>query len=484
MDELSGKFENPMKYLLRRDAWRYQQVPDMPGDDGAGDLRIGGLIYTRRGLLITAMVLLWGVFFWSLERNLIAILPVIFKRYGASDQLIAAIMTSMPYVLIVLMQPIISIKSDRTRGPFGRRKPYIVGSALGMALCYIGLGWSPELGEWVANMTGRPAAETILFLLCVFSVLGGIVGVFIGCTIYYINADLIPRRYFARFTVFFQIACAAAGMVGARVLMPLADRWQNWTFTGISVVYVISFTIFWFGIREGEYPPLTTEEKECSVWKNTVAFCRECYKDSYYWWFYLTITIAEVSMVCRANFNLLFAQNELGLSVEVFGEALMYYMLLSMLLSPLVGWWIDRSNAFIVFGCGLALVTLVNLLGFFWCDNYGTFLTITLLLAIVYTIQGVATQPLMIAVLPYEKYGQFSSASTLFRCIIMVIGGYLSGLFITVTGSYRYLFAWDFGLTLLSLPLMFGLYQRYRQRREAPVPSEPLPIGELDPSRS
>ena len=45
----------------------------------------------------------------------------------------------------LVVQPIIGMKSDKSRSRYGRRRPYMMAGTVAVVVCYLVLGWSEEI---------------------------------------------------------------------------------------------------------------------------------------------------------------------------------------------------------------------------------------------------------------------------------------------------------------------------------------------------
>src|ERR1700750_1961119 len=87
----------------------------------------GTLIYTFGALVALFFWLLWGDFALNLkERAGPPTLQVLLIKFHASDKQLALFGTVLPQLMAVLITPIVSYKSDRHRGRFGRRIPFLM----------------------------------------------------------------------------------------------------------------------------------------------------------------------------------------------------------------------------------------------------------------------------------------------------------------------------------------------------------------------
>jgi len=76
---------------------------------------------------------------------------------------------------------------------------------------------------------------------------------------------------------------------------------------------------------------------------------------------------------------------------------------------------------------------------------------------VTYVVQSAASTPLLLRIVPNEKFGQFGSAGALINCTICAGAGVAGG-WLTKIYGYRMIFLWDFGVTILSLFFMIALW--------------------------
>lgn len=70
---------------------------------------------------------------------------------GMSKQRMSLVWIAGPLSGLVT-QPIIGMKSDKSRNRYGRRRPYMMAGTLAVVLCYLVLGWTQEIvGVFVSD---------------------------------------------------------------------------------------------------------------------------------------------------------------------------------------------------------------------------------------------------------------------------------------------------------------------------------------------
>src|SRR5438067_435537 len=103
----------------------------------------GTLRYTMAGMVILFSWLLLGDFAFSLMELVIPkILPLTLREVGASNATIGLIVGTIASLMNLVLNPIISFSSDRHRGRWGRRKPYLIWSAPFISIFLIITGYS------------------------------------------------------------------------------------------------------------------------------------------------------------------------------------------------------------------------------------------------------------------------------------------------------------------------------------------------------
>src|SRR5882724_12206607 len=86
---------------------------------------VGTLAYTTGGLVILFCWLLSGDFAWAMkERSVMWVVQLLIKKFEASDMEAGLLIGTLPQILALVLTPIVSYRSDRHRGRWGRRIPF------------------------------------------------------------------------------------------------------------------------------------------------------------------------------------------------------------------------------------------------------------------------------------------------------------------------------------------------------------------------
>ncbi len=117
--------------------------------------RAGTLTYTAGGLVVLFLWLLWGDFAWQMkERGTQPVVQVMLQKFQASDFLIGFLVLSLPASIGIFLTPIISYRSDRHRGRWGRRIPFLLATAPLTTVAMCGMAFSPWIGTWLHGRMG------------------------------------------------------------------------------------------------------------------------------------------------------------------------------------------------------------------------------------------------------------------------------------------------------------------------------------------
>ena len=120
--------------------------------------RAGTLTYTSGGLVTLFLLLLWGDFAWAMrDRSVGGMAAWYLNSIGVPNLLFGLLLTSFPALVALILGPIISVKSDRHRGPRGRRIPFLLLTTPIAAFGMLGLAWTPVLARWLHGL-GQPGS--------------------------------------------------------------------------------------------------------------------------------------------------------------------------------------------------------------------------------------------------------------------------------------------------------------------------------------
>jgi MFS family permease len=430
---------------------------------------VGTLTYTSAGLVALFCWLLWGDFAWSMkERSVQAIVQVLLKKFQASDTTLAILIGSRPALIGIIVGPIISYRSDRHRGPWGRRIPYLVITTPIAVLGIIGLACSPIFGHWLHAWLGNASINVNHSILVFFGLFWTIfeVGTLAANAVFggLIN-DVVPQRFLGRFYGLFRALSLIAGMIFNFWLFGRAEKHYAWLFLSIAALYGGGFTLMCLKVKEGTYPPPRAAPEGAGVAGGFFAavgvYARECFSNPYYLWCFAFLNIAMLSFVPVNLFSYFYAKS-LNITGDRYGAYLALTYLISLVLSYFLGVLADRFHPL-----RAGLVTLLLYAGAtMWGGIAATNVTA---FGVAFVAHGVlsgcyftTTASLTQRLFPHARFAQFASASTAIGAAATVLIGLALGRFLDLSGHvYRYTFLISCGFAVLALVSGLIVYRQF-----------------------
>jgi MFS family permease len=414
--------------------------------------------------------LLWGDFALNLkERAGPPTLQVLLIKFHASDKQLALFGTVLPQVMALLIAPIVSYKSDRHRGRFGRRIPFLMVQAPLGLIAMLGLAFSPAIGTWIARVIGAQNADT-----CIITSFGVFWGIFEICTIVTafvvfpgLIADVVPKPLLGRFFGMFRSVSLGAGILFFFFLMGKIKAHYVPFFIAIGAIYAVSFIVMGFKVKEGEYSTPervdSTEPKVKQLIDAVVSYFRESFGNPYYYWFFGSFALAAMAFTPINNFSVAFSES-VGMSNDTYGKLSALQLLLSFGQAYLVGWLCDRFHALRITLISLALYAVTTLLAFFFVRNAFMFGVAHVVCGSCAGFWLTATAPLGPALLPKTRFTQLLSANHICVATGMIIIAYTCGKFLDgVHHDYRYIYLWACVFISASFFVTLMLHKRFEQ---------------------
>lgn len=413
----------------------------------------GTLAYTSGGLVILFCWLLAGDFAWSLkERSVTWVVQILIRKFDASDTVAGLLIGSLPQALALVLTPIVSYRSDRHRGRWGRRIPYLLVPTPVAAVAMVGLAFSPEIGPWLHRLLGSASPglnSTILIVFAVFWTLFEVATVVANAVFYGLINDVVPKAVLGRFYGLFRASGLLVAMVFNFWLLGQAEQHYTWIFIGIGLLYGAGFTTMCLKVKEGGYPPPPLPPVSPRGRRSAVrTYFRECFSHPYFLWIYVSIALSWMAFMAINLFNLYFARS-VGMSMDAYGKCLAAMFLVSFFLSYLLGTLADRLHPLRLGLVMMALYMLVVLAGGFVIHDARTFGVAVIAFGVFSGAWQTATASLTMQLFPHARYAQFESARGLVSSLGMMLVGPSVGAFLDFSGHhYRYVYLLSAGLAL------------------------------------
>lgn len=444
---------------------RPQTLPDSSASSGK-IWRAGTLTYTTGGLVTLLLWLMWGDFAWSTkERSVSFVVQNLLSKYHVSDFVTSLLLVAIPNLVTIIFGPIISYKSDRHRGRWGRRVPFLAIQAPIAVLAITGLAFSPFMGARFSaflhsNWLGRDASILIFmgFFWTVFEFASIVCNSLFGA---FVN-DVAPLAVLGRFYGIFRAISLIAGMMFQYELFGTSDEHYVAIFLGVAVIYLLGFAGMCLKVREGEYPP-PDDDPGGSAFSAVAEYFHQCFTKPYYQWVFATIVLPGLAFLPINTFNLYFAQS-VKMSTDTFGKLVAFYLFLSLLQTVPVGWLADKFHPLRVAMVCLVLHGAASLWGGLYIHNaltFGVALCATGMLSGTWYTATAALQP---ALLPKMKFAQYSSALGIVSSLAQMLFGLVLGRALDLSQhQYRYTYLCGFIMDAAGLLATIVVFRMFKQ---------------------
>ncbi len=395
--------------------------------------RVGTLVYSAAALGVLFAWLLWGDFAGAVkDRSITAALQVMLKRFGASDTFSAILFGSLPSLVGILFNPILSYKSDRHRGPWGRRIPFLLISIPFTCGSMMGLGISPWLGQHIDGLLGSHSPGLNFCVLGSFALFWTIFdfGNTAGNSMFgaLIN-DVVPQTLVGRFFGGMRIVSLLVGIAfGLWGMAKMEDHYRA-IFIGFGLLYGIGLAITCLRVREGAYPPPPGPPagRSQGLFPAVKGYFQECFGHRYYLWFYVAPTLSATAMLGVNLFTVYYAKS-VGMNMGTYGDCIAATYAASIVLAYPIGWLADKFHPLRVAMVTVVIYAIVAIWGAIYATNASLFAIALTAHGIVSGVWFTASASLGLRLLPRERFAEFSSAGG-------IVGGVAAMIFSPALGK-------------------------------------------------
>lgn len=430
--------------------------------------RNGTLVYTAGGLAVLFLWLMWGDFAYSMkDRATGTVAALMLKKFDVSDFLFGIIMISFPNFTNIFLCPIVSYRSDRHRGRFGRRIPYLLLTTPFIVIGLAGLGFTPLLARLIRQAVGVEHISynlTALLVFCFFWIILDFGTTLAGAIFNALATDVVPTEFLGRFFAMFRAVSLGCAFLFNYFVMGCAETHALVIFLGLAALYGIGLFSICLKVKEGEYPPPEEETSGPPTVKGAVrTYFRECFSLPYYRWVIMASVVSGFSVVPFNIYGIFYAKS-LNMDMDFYGKVSSLICLVSFVLSFFLGWFSDRFHPIRTGMVSMALQTVILFVG-------GRIATSESVFAWLFLVQGISIMSyntLMASyaprLFPREYFAQFNSAMMLINALASVIGAPLVGKFLDLTGNhYPHLFTIGGVIGLCGLGCFAMVYRGYRR---------------------
>ncbi|MDR2675670.1 MAG: MFS transporter [Opitutaceae bacterium] len=460
--------------------------PAAPGAPAAAPAKkiytAGALRYTTGGVVMLFIWLLWGDFCFSIFEEIFSkFLPLYMKELKASSTLTGVLTGSLGGIVNVLFMPGISMASDRHRGRRGRRIPFLLWSTPCAVGSLILIGFTSEIGGWLHALLGGASpgvtvAAVTITMLCVFVAMYHFFNMVLVNLYQCLLRDVVPPALMARFLALFRVVSTGGRFVFSWYVLPHVLTHREWVFAGVGVVYTAAFLLMCWRVREGGYPP-PPEEKPPGYLSTYAVYFRECLTAPIYRNFIFMYACVTAASTCVSPFVILFASETLKLSPEAYGRTFAWGWLAAAFAYVPFGWLCDKVSPMRVAVGALAGLMVSWGIGYFVLQGGTSWLVYWIAVQMFpSTAWNLGFTAVTMMLFHQEKFAQLSSGLNVIGFGSSILGSFLIGLFIDLTGQdYRMIFAWSFCWFALAVVLMALVYRDWKRLGGPDHYAPPLP---------
>jgi MFS family permease len=485
----------------------------------------GTLRYTTSGLAIVFAWLLWGDFcFQMMEMVFLQVMPLKLQSLNAPNVLVSVMLGTIPSTMNLMVNPVISFRSDRFRSRWGRRIPFLLWATPPLTLFLVLLGCSESLGFWLQRtltlLCSVSPGTVVLCLIALFIMMFQVFNMIICSVYYYLFNDVVPDAFIGRFLSLFRVVATTATVIFEFWIFPHAQSHMREIFIGAAGLYLVAFTMMCLKVKEGTYPPPQANiEGRTGVIAAARTYFLECFNHRFYWDFFLANTFWAVA-ACTAPF-MTFLYLSVGIELGQIGKVLGWSAIISLVLLYPAGMWADRVHPLRIMLLATGILVTTSLLGLIWLfidptPRTAMFFYTTYSLAVlpITVLYGAAGFPMYMRLLPKERFGQFCSADAMVRSLALISAAPILGVTLDAlkwrhegdSYYYRYATVWTVTLQAMSLFFLYRVYRYWKRHGGAelfeppsrstlapppqppppspPPPRETMPTGSLAPAAS
>ena len=256
--------------------------------------KVGTLQYTKAGLFAVFSWVLWGDLCFQLFESAggPGILGLYLQdNFHVSNVQINILFNLIPQLIGVVMTPVISFKSDRTRSRWGRRIPYMALTAPFMCMFAVAIGFSDEIVDYFKSSLAQDSfitPFTAAMLVIGFLTIGfTFFNEFVGTVYWYLFADVVPQHFLGRFMGLFRMVGFAAGLLTSAFIVPYQLTHIKAIHVGIALLYFFGFGLMCWRVKEGQYPPVTDVTKKTPFLTQVKIYFKQSFTHPIFIWFYI-----------------------------------------------------------------------------------------------------------------------------------------------------------------------------------------------------
>lgn len=391
----------------------------------------GTLTYTTAGVVALFFWLLWGDFAWSMkERTVGQVATLLVKSFEIPDLWVSILIVSIPNFTNIFLMPIVSYRSDRHRGKYGRRIPYLLMYTPLVVGGLVGLSLTRQLGGWLQGVVGPEILSANLAGLIVFTAFWLLLD--LGTTMtnalfMALSNDVVPPKLIGRFVALFRAVSLGCAVLFNFFIMEHAETMVTAIFASLAVLYGFGLVLMCTMVKEGEYPPVPVGDTRKGVVAGMKTYFRECFSLPYYRWVIGAYVVCILSVLPINTFGLFYVK-ALGISLKTYGYMQTAGFMFAMVASYFLGSLADRFHPIRVGMVAIGGLSIVLLVGGFLITGPTAFCVVF----VTHNLFIMSFNSLMASygqrLFPRSFYAQFNSAMAMISSLSVMTLAPLVGL--------------------------------------------------------
>lgn len=428
---------------------------------------VGTLTYTTPALVVLFTWLLLGDFAWSMRDRSVGPMSQWYLDHLKVPSLVFGLLiSSFPALIGMLLGPYISVRSDRHRGPWGRRIPFLLITTPMAAAGMLGLAITPIITPRLEQAFPQ-AGPLIPALVCfgLFWTLFEIATIASQAVFGGLINDVVPPELLGRFYGLFRAVSLIDGMIFNYWILGKVPTHFSLILGIIGVFYGVAFFWVCLKVKEGQYPPPPPPSEPTAggtrALRDIGAYFRETFSNSYYLCIFVMITVSGLCFAPVNIFSIPFARS-LAVDMDLYGKCLALTFAISLGLSLPLGWLADLLHPLRMAIGTVAGYVLVTAYGWFFAHTPQSFLIAWVLHGVLSGCYYTSAASLGQRLFPKSKYAQFASGAGILGAPVSMALAPLVGMLIDVSGHvYRHTFAVGGLLGVIALGAGAVVYVRF-----------------------
>ena len=432
---------------------------------------LGTLRYNKRQLIVLFVWLMWNDFGITLLESIGQLSGVMMRDFGATYTQMAMLGT-IGGLVGPWINPWVSTWSDRHRGPYGRRRPFLLVATPIFAVLLMAVPFMPDLYYFLERypvmvrlFAHLPMNGPALFI----GVCGLVSGLFNGVVLAifsYLYWDVVPENVLGRFNSLKANVALVAGLVWSFFIYGQGQHHMKAVYVGTGLFSLTVYMLSVWKIKEGEYPP-PDEHKKGGILAPFRAYFVECFSESFFLWVFFAHFIYQAGNGGQwYQFNYL--HYDLGLDLSSLGWVDGWGKLCSVGFGVLLGFYVgavtDRLKGVrLMAPCLFSLAALI-FASYFYVHDKWTYLLAVCLKNLVHFVMGIAFGAFTVEVFPREKLGQFCSAQAVFHQFLNNLTGPFVAMLFDWLKNNRLGFLWQAGFYFLAALAYLKVYSNWKKR--------------------